>query len=210
MNSHTTRRHFLSSAAALSASVALSTPRHARAADLALTPELTEGPFYPTSFPTDIDNDLTRIAGQSARANGTVLDLSGRVLDARGAPVTNAKIEIWQCDQHGIYHHVGQDGARIDAQFQGYGATTTDADGRYRFTTIKPVPYPGRTPHIHYIVKPLKGRGITSQMFLEGEAQNERDFLFRSAKSASERERLLVKISGGAVLTGTLDIVVRG
>lgn len=59
------------------------------------------------------------------------------------------RVEIWQCDAGGRYHHVGEPEQVLDAGFQGFGAVTTDAEGRYRFRTIKPVPYPGRTPHIH-------------------------------------------------------------
>lgn len=206
-------------AGAIGASTLFGGVRFAHAAELTATPFIAEGPFYPTAFPKDIDNDLTRIAGQNKPASGTALELGGRILDTRGAPMANAKIEIWQCDASGTYHHVGYNRPGMDEQFQGYGVATTDADGRYQFRTIKPVPYPGRTPHIHYIVTPSRGggkdsgknaRALTSQMFIEGEAQHERDFLYRSTKDAKERERLMVKLSGsGEALKGALDIVLR-
>jgi protocatechuate 3,4-dioxygenase, beta subunit len=215
MSSRNSRRQFITSAGALGASAVFGSVRFAHAAELTATPFVTEGPFYPTAFPKDIDNDLTRIAGQNKTASGTALELGGRILDTRGAPIANAKIEIWQCDASGTYHHVGYNKPGMDEHFQGYGVTTTDVEGRYQFRTIKPVPYPGRTPHIHYIVTPSTGTGknvkaLTSQMFIEGEARNERDFLYRSTKDAKERERLMVKLSGsGDALKGTLDVVLR-
>jgi protocatechuate 3,4-dioxygenase, beta subunit len=199
------RREFLLTTSAAAVTLALGNARPAHASALTPTPRVSEGPFYPQSFPADVDNDLTRVAGKNAAAKGTVLDVTGRVIDTSGKPIANTRIEIWQCDATGTYHHVGYEAG--DDNFQGFGATTTDADGRYRFRTIKPVAYPGRTPHIHYIVKPQNGKRLTSQMFIEGEAQNERDFLYRAVRDVKERERLVMKVSGGATLTGILDVV---
>jgi protocatechuate 3,4-dioxygenase, beta subunit len=200
------RREFLLTTGATAAALALGNVRSAHASALTPTPRVSEGPFYPQSFPADVDNDLTRVAGKSTAAKGTVLDVTGRVLDTSGKPMANARIEIWQCDATGTYHHVGYEAG--DDNFQGFGATTTDAEGRYRFRTIKPAPYPGRTPHIHYIVKPTAGKRLTSQMFIEGEALNERDFLYRAVRDGKERERLVMKVSGTQALTGVLDIVI--
>ena len=168
------------------------------------TPRLTEGPFYPRSFPKDTDADLTRVDGHAGRAMGTPLAVSGRILDRRGAPKQGVRVEIWQCDATGQYHHVGEPGG--DPDFQGFGAVTTDADGHYAFTTIKPVPYPGRTPHIHFTVAENGRRRLTSQMFIEGEAGNERDGLYRSLG----RDARLVTMAlapAGEGLRGALDIV---
>jgi protocatechuate 3,4-dioxygenase beta subunit len=118
--------------------------------DLPPTPRSTEGPFYPQSLPADSDADLTRVQGRADRARGTPLEVSGRVLDRSGRPLAGARVEIWQCDAGGHYHHVGGNEAALDPAFQGFGAVAADAEGRYRFRTIKPVPYPGRTPHIHF------------------------------------------------------------
>ena len=177
----------------------------ALADDAPPTPRLTEGPFYPRSFPKDTDADLTRVEGHAARAMGTVLALSGRIVDRHGAPRTGTRLEIWQCDATGQYHHVGEPGG--DPDFQGFGAVTTDADGRYAFTTIKPVPYPGRTPHIHFTVVEQGRRTLTSQMFIEGEPGNQRDFLYKSLGRDAKRVTLKLA-SGGDGLQGALDIVV--
>ena len=168
------------------------------------TPRLTEGPFYPRSFPKDTDADLTRVEGRAGRAMGTVLAVAGHVVDRRGAPRPGTRVEIWQCDATGQYHHVGEPGG--DPDFQGFGAVITDAEGRYAFTTIKPVPYPGRTPHIHFTVVDNGKRRLTSQMFIEGEAGNERDGLYRSL--GREARLVTMKLaSAGEGLRGALDIV---
>jgi len=168
------------------------------------TPRLTEGPFYPNTFPRDIDADLTHIDGRAGVAQGTILDVSGHVMDRTGTPRAGARIEIWQCDATGSYHHVG--GVVGDENFQGFGFTTTDAEGRYAFRTIKPVPYPGRTPHIHFTVLEGNRRRLTSQMFIEGEPRNARDGLYRSL--GAEARLVTMKLEdAGAGMRGTLDVV---
>jgi len=172
--------------------------------DRAPTPRMTEGPFYPNTFPKDMDADLTRVDGRAGVAQGTLLDVSGRVVDRSGAPRAGARVEIWQCDAQGQYHHVG--GPEGDENFQGFGFVNTDAEGRYAFRTIKPVPYPGRTPHIHFNVVENGKRRLTSQMFVEGEAQNERDGLYRYL--GRDAKWVTVKLEGaGSGLRGALDIV---
>lgn len=186
---------------------ALAVPR-AFAADLAPTPTMTEGPFYPRRFPADTDGDLTRIAGSTRPAEGQVLDVAGRVLDRSGRPRAGARVEVWQCDAWGEYHHVGGSGG--DPGFQGYGAVTTDAEGRYAFRTIRPVPYPGRTPHIHFTVVEGGRRRLTSQMFVEGDPGNERDFLYRQLAGEARRVTLRLEDApkgSGAALKGALDVV---
>lgn len=181
------------------------------AADHRPTPRMTEGPFYPTSFPKDIDADLTRVAGRPGVAAGTILDASGRILERSGKPLVNAKLELWQCDNQGVYHHVGDAQPAGDGNFQGFGVATTDSEGRYRFRTIRPVPYPGRTPHIHFLVREGGRPRLVSQMFVEGEPGNARDFLYRNL--GGDARLVTLKLSdapagSGAVLAGALDIVV--
>src|SRR5687767_434439 len=101
----TSRRRFVYSLAALF------TVRGAFAEELVRTPAQTEGPFYPDKLPLDTDNDLLIINDGITPAVGEVTWLSGRVLDARGEPVRNALVEIWQVDNNGAYLHSGTDNA---------------------------------------------------------------------------------------------------
>jgi protocatechuate 3,4-dioxygenase, beta subunit len=196
------RRIFLIHAGVATVAPLVATP--VLADDHPPTPRLTEGPFYPNTFPRDIDADLAHIDGRAAVAQGTILDVSGHVMDRSGKPRAGARVEIWQCDATGSYHHVG--GIVGDENFQGFGFTTTDAEGRYAFRTIKPVPYPGRTPHIHFTVLEGNRRRLTSQMFIEGEPRNARDGLYRSL--GAEARLVTMKLEdAGAGMRGTLDVV---
>jgi protocatechuate 3,4-dioxygenase beta subunit len=190
------------------AAIAPLTPTPVLADERPPTPRMTEGPFYPRSFPKDSDGDLTRVAGRGDVAQGDVLDVTGRIVDRSGKPRAGARVEVWQCDATGHYHHVGY--GEGDAGFQGFGAVTTDAEGRYAFRTIKPVPYPGRTPHIHFAVLEGGKRRLVSQMFIEGEAGNARDGLYRYL--GAEAKRVTMKLEpaklAGAKLHGSLDVVV--
>jgi len=198
------RREFLSMIGAVAVAPLAITP--AIADDRPPTPRMTEGPFYPRTFPKDSDADLTRVEGRSAAAEGKLLDVSGRVLDRAGKPRAGARVEIWQCDAYGQYHHVGEPEGAGDANFQGFGAITTDAEGHYAFRTIRPVPYPGRTPHIHFTVLENGKRRLTSQMFIEGEPGNARDGLYRYL--GADAKLLTMKLEQqGAGLKGALDIV---
>jgi len=143
------------------------------------TPAQSAGPFYPLELPLDDDNDLTRVAGRDEVAAGRLTELSGRLLDLNGRPLADARIEIWQCDANGRYRHPG-DRRRValDENFQGHGRTITDSAGRYRFRTIRPVPYPGRTPHIHIAVFPDGEQPFVTQLYVAGEESNESDFLY--------------------------------
>ena len=158
------------------------------------TPRQAEGPFYPVRLPADADGDLLRNGnldyahGQPAWVDGTVSDLQGR-------PVAGAQVEIWQCDHQGHYHHPG-DGDRADRSFQGFGRVTVGQDGRYRFRTIRPVPYSGRTPHIHVKVRLDRRELLTTQLYVEGDANNARDFLWRSL--GEDRALLTVPVRAGS------------
>lgn len=169
------------------ASAALFTPG-IFAQELVRTPAQTEGPFYPDKLPLDTDNDLLVINDTATPALGEVTWLSGRILDARGEPIRNALVEIWQADNNGAYLHT-RTGNRDhrDSNFQGFGRFLTGSTGEYLFRTIKPVPYPGRTPHIHYAVK-IKGRDkFTTQCYIQGHPQNARDGVFRGIRDPKAR-----------------------
>jgi protocatechuate 3,4-dioxygenase beta subunit len=178
------RRSFLNYTAQGLAGVATLCVPSLLAGQLQQTPRQTEGPFYPNRTPPDTDNDLLFINDRTTRAAGVVTHLTGRVLNLRGEPVQNAVVEIWQCDNNGKYLHTGdQNPVSADVNFQGYGRLTTGLAGEYYFRTIRPVPYPGRTPHIHFIVRQGGKRMLTTQLYIQGFPQNERDGLYRSLRA---------------------------
>jgi protocatechuate 3,4-dioxygenase beta subunit len=185
----------------------------AERARLVITPGQTEGPFYPVTLPADMDNDLVRVAGHAAPALGKVTHLAGSVLDKRGAPVRGAMVEIWQCDANGVYNHPRQPGLqRRDAAFQGYGRTQVAEDGAYAFRTIRPVAYPGRTPHIHFKVHAPGAGRLTTQMYVAGERQNATDGVLNGIRSAAARESVIVRLEPAeglepGALRGIFDIV---
>jgi protocatechuate 3,4-dioxygenase beta subunit len=204
------RREVLAGVAALLARPPAS---FAAASALVVTPGQTEGPFYPLSFPVDMDADLVLVKGQAARAMGQITHVSGRVLNRRGEIVHGAALEIWQCDANGIYHHPRAPGhARHDRGFQGYGRTQVDAAGRYAFRTIRPVAYPGRTPHIHFKVHaPGLGR-LTTQLYIAGEPQNATDAVLNAIRDRAARESVIVRLEDASdvepgALKGTFDVV---
>ena len=183
------------------------------AEELIRTPSQTEGPFYPDHLPLDTDNDLILLNDSLTPAVGEVTWLSGRILDAKGDPIRNATVEIWQCDAKGVYLHGNSDNAaKRDANFQGFGRFLTGSTGEYLFRTIKPVAYPGRTPHIHFAVK-FKGRDkFTTQCYIKGEPQNDRDGVIKGIRDAKARESVIVpfspvKNSKASELAAKFDIV---
>lgn len=186
------RRHFLG-ALALGASSAF-TARGAFAEELTRTPTTNEGPFFPNKLPLDTDNDLLIINDAITPAVGEVTHLSGRLLDAKGAPLRNAIIEIWQCDRDGTYlKQYTRDGDQFDTNFQGYGRFLTSSTGEYYFRTIKPVSYSGRpAPHIHFKIKTKGHEPFTTQLFVKGEPGNERDHIWR--RIGDEPTRSLVTV----------------
>ncbi len=150
-------------------------------------PQVTEGPFYPPrrwrALQSDWDADLTRVrnAGQSLVALGEHLGLDLRVMDTAGKAVDRVEFEIWQCDVNAVYRHPSErDEGRMDKGFQGFGSALTSAQGVVAFRTIKPVAYPGRTPHIHIKLHHPTFGEWTSQLFLAGDAGNARDGIWRS------------------------------
>jgi protocatechuate 3,4-dioxygenase, beta subunit len=173
---------------------------------LRATPSQTEGPFYPLAIPKDSDFDLLRNGdqsypkGQSAWVEGSVSDLAGK-------PVAGAQVEIWQCDQDGHYHHPG-DGGKADQRFQGFGRVTVGADGSYRFRTMRPVAYAGRTAHIHVKVKLGQRELLTTQIYVAGDAGNARDFLLRHLNDADRASLTIPFAPGSDGLKARFPIVV--
>ena len=178
------------------------------------TPRQAEGPFYPPRLPTDQDNDLVSVKGAHGTAKGEVTHLSGRVLDANARPLRGVRVEIWQSDANGRYHHPGErSGADADPNFQGFGHFVTGAEGGYLFRPIKPVPYPGRAPHIHFKLRSRDFPEFVTQMYIAGHPQNERDALFAGITEGRRRSSLLanflpIKAPGGATeFSAQFDIV---
>ena len=193
---------------------ALFTVPGALAEELMRTPRQTEGPFYPDHLPLDTDNDLIIINDGLTSAVGEVTYVSGRILDARGEPIRNAVVEIWQCDNNGAYLHSGTGNKdKKDKNFQGFGRFVTGSTGEYLFRTIKPVPYPGRSPHIHYKVKRGGKELLTTQCYIRGHPGNPKDGIWKSLKEGKERDSVTVDfapLSGAKAgeLAAKFDLVV--
>ena len=154
------------------------------------TPRQALGPFYPVEPPADAGADLV-IERDGQRARGELARLEGRVVDTAGRPLAGTRVELWQCNAAGRYHHPRDDsGAPLDPLFRGYGRTVADADGRWRFRTIRPVAYPGRTPHLHLLLTAPGGARLVTQVYVRGEPANARDGLL-AWLSPEERERLM-------------------
>lgn len=191
--SRRSRRAFLAGCAS---SAALFTTRGLFAEELARTPSMTEGPFYPDRLPLDTDNDLIVLNDALTPAVGEITHLTGRVLDVTGSPIRNATIEIWQCDAKQVYLHSADSDRKTDQRdrnFQGFGRFTTGSSGAYYFRTIKPVPYPGRpAPHIHVKVKKGGREILTTQFFIAGHPGNNVDGIARGGIGLFDRELLMV------------------
>lgn len=175
------------------------------------TPSGSEGPFYPTTRMrfNDIDNDLVKIEGEVERAGGEIVMLTGRVLDSAASPIAGARVEIWQCDVNGRYLHRGDSGWNSrDPAFQGFGHDLTGADGSYSFRTIKPVPYAGRTPHIHVKVLLDNRERLTTQFYLPDHPGNKKDWLYQRVPQARRELVTMNFVPAGQVPRATLDIVI--
>ncbi len=183
-----TRRIFLASATAIAF-----TARGAFADELTKTPRMTEGPFYPNKLPLDTDNDLLIINDGISPGVGEITHLTGKVTDVAGNPLRNAVVEIWQCDHGGAYLHTGSDnGEKRDKHFQGFGRFMTGSTGEYYFRTIKPVPYPGRSPHIHVKVKKGGKELLTTQCFVKDHPGNKRDGIYNAVRDPKAKENVTI------------------
>jgi protocatechuate 3,4-dioxygenase, beta subunit len=191
------RRDILMMSAVLAGSGAVVPVRRAAAeAALQRTPDQILGPFYPLKeLPQTAD--LTRAPGRPDRAAGQVINVMGRVLNLAGQPVRDAKVEVWQANAHGRYTHPSDPNpAPLDPNFEGSAVLTTDAEGRYRFKTIKPAAYPAgpdrmRPAHIHFQVSGRQDK-IVTQMYFEDDPYNDAD-PFLNSVGRVERQALLVR-----------------
>jgi len=212
------RRRVVAGLAALTAaSVMPAGARLLAAPGLVATPPQIEGPFYPTDWQGDIDNDLVQVMGEAAHAQGQITHILGRVLDTSGTPIRGAAIEIWQCDATGTYRHPRDTSwmRTRDEAFQGRGRALADQSGAYSFRTIKPVAYPGRTPHIHFAVTAPGRPPLVTQMYVASEPLNARDGILNAISDPRQRDSVIVKLEPGdriedQALTGTFDIVLAG
>jgi protocatechuate 3,4-dioxygenase, beta subunit len=181
------------------------------------------GPVYGHESLGPLDDDLTKNARKTAEPLGERIIVSGRVLGDDGRPVPNTLLEIWQANACGRYvHKVDQHDAPLDPNFHGAGRCVTDADGHYRFYTIKPGAYPWgnhanawRPNHIHFSLfgQTFLTRLVT-QMYFPGDPLLDLDPIYQSAPSGA-RERLISRFSidvtePGFALGYVFDIVLRG
>lgn len=179
---------------------------------LTLTPAMTEGPYYPDKLPLDQDNDLIRVTDHTRPAIGTITNVSGRVLDRNGNPIKGALVELWQADDHGNYIHTQGTGPKPrDPDFQGYGKFETASEGGWKFRTIQPGLYPGRTRHYHFGIT-LKGeKRFTTQLFFQEDKEaNERDGVLRGIRDEKQRTSVIREfkpVDGTKELAATWDIV---
>jgi protocatechuate 3,4-dioxygenase beta subunit len=210
-NIYPNRRKMLKS---MAFGTALLTTPGLMADELTKTPKMTEGPFYPNQLPLDTDNDLLILNDKLTSAVGTITHLTGKVVGTDGKPIRNATVEIWQVDNKGSYlHSAGGGGKGRDKHFQGFGRFLTGSKGEYYFRTIKPVPYPGRTPHIHVAVNKGGKRILATQLFIKDEPQNERDGLLLGIRDPKLRDLLIVdfkKVKDSRIgeLAAHFDIVI--
>ncbi|MGA2127565.1 MAG: protocatechuate 3,4-dioxygenase [Xanthobacteraceae bacterium] len=188
------RRDVLRIAAAFGAMSAMSPVKVALAQSrLRRTPDQILGPFYPAMKTAELSGDLTQVPGRSGHAEGQVLNVMGRVLNIKGEPVPGVGLEVWQANTYGRYTHpADRNPAPLDPNFEGFAALKTDAEGHYKFKTVKPGAYPVgpfapgviRPPHIHFR---LLGREdeLVTQMYFEGDPLNEKDLWLHSVLPGS-------------------------
>lgn len=221
-NSKSKRRDFLVSAAAAIAGVTVPKPSFGQQTS-PHTRFLTLGPFYPQVKPLDQDADMTVIKGGNGRAEGQIIHVAGLVINVDGKPLPGTEIDVWQADTNGRYFHASDPNpAKRDDSFQGFCRLRTDPEGRYRFKSVMPAPYPAvfvpglRTPHIHFEIRGKTDRVVT-QMFFPGEKLNEQDSILRTigddAGKATVTARMMPPtrdVGRGEILFGWNIVLLKG
>jgi protocatechuate 3,4-dioxygenase beta subunit len=176
-------------------------------------------PVVPKAFVRDGDNDLT--AQGKAAPLGEKMIVSGRLLDQDGRPVRDSLVEVWQANASGRYDHPGDThDAPLDPNFHGIGRTFTDAEGRYRFVTVKPGAYPWqnhrfawRPQHIHFsLLGNAPVQRLVTQMYFPGDPLLPIDPVFNSVGDEKARARMVAAMAletgiEGIALGYTFDIV---
>ena len=171
----------------------------ALANECSLTPPQTEGPFYPIQDQKDKDSDLTYVQGRSGKAKGQIIYVMGIIKDESCQPIEGALVEIWQACESGRYNHASDPNpAPLDPNFQYWGRSISDKQGKYSFKTILPGNYPAapgwiRPSHIHYKVQKRGFHELTTQMYFEGNEYNAGDKILR-ALPPSERSKVIIKL----------------
>lgn len=159
-----------------------------------------EGPVFGDGVLGELDNDLTR--QHDGEPLGERIIVTGRVLDDDGRPISNALVEVWSANAAGRYRHdVDQHPAPLDPNFTGAGRCLTDAEGNYRFVTIKPGAYPWgnhenawRPAHIHFSVfGRMFAERLVTQMYFPGDPLFEFDPIFQSVRDPRARELMIAK-----------------
>lgn len=182
------------------------------------------GPLYGHDDIDPLDSDLTKNAVKNGQVLGERIVVTGRVLDDRGKPIPDTLIEVWQANAAGRYiHKVDQHDAPIDPNFLGAGRCVTDADGRYRMTTIRPGAYPWgnhhnawRPSHIHFsLLGPCIATRLVTQMYFPGDPLLPLDPIFNSTPDEKARQRLVARFAieftePAWALGYEFDIVLRG
>jgi protocatechuate 3,4-dioxygenase, beta subunit len=197
MSDHFMSRRAFAGAGLASAGIVLGS-RAMAMAPMPATAESPMGPFYPIIRPVDSDMDLTMVKGRNARAAGQVIEISGRVFDVKGNPIPGAAIELWQANAAGRYDHPSDPAtAKLDPNFQGFGALKADAKGEWRVVTIKPAGYDSpighRPPHIHFDMHSGKTRNIAQLYFPEDAEGNAKDLLYKALSPAEAATSVAVR-----------------
>ena len=188
------RRGFFKSMALASAGFTL--PGYLAEA-LTLTPQQTQGPYYPLAddIPLDKDNDLVQLGDNLTAASGIVTYVSGRVLDGSGNPIRGALVELWHADTNGVYTYSTGAGrnAAADPNFAGFGQFVTGSAGAYKFRTIRAGLYTGRTRHFHWgITIPGQTSRFTTQTYWSGEPGNSSDGVLNGISNADQKASVIL------------------